>query len=109
MYARGEYVAIKQNEGRRGEEVGIARQRKQISRGGERWRAKWGAGSGRRNKCEGGKAPGRKFRNKATLPRVRPCFGLKFLVACTTGSSLSSLMRSRDNIIPSARQLLLAN
>lgn len=41
MYARGEYAAIKQNEERRGRregggEVGIARQREQISRGGER-------------------------------------------------------------------------
>lgn len=71
---------------------------------------KWGAGSGRRNKCEGGKAPGKKFRNKATLPRVQSLFRIK--ISCCVYYrflSLSSLMRSRDNIIPSARQLLLAN
>lgn len=79
----GEYVTVKQNE----QEQGITRQRKQICLEGKI------GGSKRRNKRKEAKAAGRKFHNKATLPRVRCCFRLKFLVTCT-GSSLSSLMRS---------------
>lgn len=92
MYARGEYAAIKQNEERRRRGRGRSGYRATERTDFKGRRKGWRAGNGVREAEEGINArevrhPEENFVIKRLCLEYSPCFGLKFLVACTTGSS----------------------